>query len=411
VHNSIDERGSAWSRRREVVVAAALAAALACAACGSDGRGGGAAGAAPASRGSAGISLLATGDILLTRLPGDRMRKEGFDSLLRGIKPLVEAADLSFANLECPISTLGSPYPNKPVNVTFRASPEAAFALKDAGFDVVSLANNHMSDYGGQAVAETLRYLDLIGIAHAGAGRSGSEARAAAVARSGSFSVAFLAYAEPMWSVVEGRDPPWPAPLAAIAPGDSASAAGPGRAGTAIIRQDTLAGDIGALRARGLDLVAVSFHWGEEIAPEPSAYQKKIARMAIDAGADLVIGHHPHVLQGVERYKGGIILYSLGNAVFDMREDSTFDALAAILRLGRDARGAARIEALELLPLRIGRGTWAPSPARGEDRGRITEYLKARSSKLGLDLREGGSGRPALIEGEPWRPSLSWSSP
>jgi poly-gamma-glutamate capsule biosynthesis protein CapA/YwtB (metallophosphatase superfamily) len=400
--------------RRSVSIAAALAAALACAACGPVARAsleGPAPRVAAAGETRDGISLLATGDILLTRLPGAKMRSEGFDFLLRGLKPLIQAANLSFANLECPISTLGAPYPNKPANVTFRASPEAAFALKDAGFDAVSLANNHMSDYGEAAVAETLRYLDLIGIAHAGAGRSGFEARVAAIARNGGYSVAFLAYAEPMWSVVEGRDPPWPTPLAAIAPGASASVAGPGRAGTAIIRDDTLVGDVAALKARGFDLVAVSFHWGEEIAPEPNSYQKKYARMAIDAGADLVIGHHPHVLQGMERYKGGLILYSLGNAVFDMREDTTFDALAAILRLGRDGRGAARIEALELLPLRIGRGTWAPSPARDEDRRRITEYLKARSSKLGLELREGGSGRPALIEGEQWRPSLSWSIP
>lgn len=395
--------------RRAAAIAAALAAALACAACGSGGRGGDAAVGASASGRRGGISLLATGDILLTRLPGGRMRSEGFDSLLRGLKPLVEAADLSFANLECPISTLGSPYPNKPVNVTFRASPEAAFALKDAGFDVVSLANNHMSDYGGQAVSETLRYLDLIGIMHAGAGRSGSESRRAAFAQSKGYSIAFLAYAEPMWSVVEARDPPWPGTLAAAVPG-GAAAAGPGRAGTAIIREDTLAADIAALRASGgADIIAVSFHWGEEIAPEPNAYQRRFARMAIDAGADLVIGHHPHVLQGVERYKDGLILYSLGNTVFDMREDTTFDALAAVLGLGRDAGGKARIETLDLLPLRIGRGTWAPAPAKGDERKRITDYLRSRSAKLGLALSSGGSGRPPLVEGEQWRPSLSWS--
>jgi poly-gamma-glutamate capsule biosynthesis protein CapA/YwtB (metallophosphatase superfamily) len=401
---------------RATLIAAALAAAIACASCGSGGRGigekartpGAASGAASApSRG--GISLLATGDILLTRLPGGRMRSEGFDSLLRGLRPLVEPADISFANLECPISTLGSPYPNKPVNVTFRASPEAAFALKDAGFDVVSLANNHMSDYGGAAVSETLRYLDLIGIGHAGAGRSGAEARRAAVARAGGFSVAFLAYAEPMWSVVEARDPPWPGPLAAAGPG-GAGAAGPGRAGTSIIREDTLAADVAALKASsGADIIAVSFHWGEEIAPEPNSYQRKFARMAVDAGADIVIGHHPHVLQGVERYKEGLILYSLGNAVFDMREDTTFDALAAVLALGRDERGRARIESLDLLPLRIGRGTWAPSPAKGDERKRISDYLRSRSAKLGLELRAGGSGRPPLVDGDEWRPSLSWS--
>jgi poly-gamma-glutamate synthesis protein (capsule biosynthesis protein) len=259
-------------------------------------------------------------------------------------------------------------------------------------------------------VAETLRYLDLVGVGHAGAGRNGSEARRAALARSGAFVVAFLAYAEPVWSVVEARDPPWPAPLATIGPGGAATAAGRGEPGTAVVRDDSLRADIAALRARGdVDLVAVSFHWGEEFETEPNAYQRKYARMAVDAGADLVLGHHPHVLQGLERYKDGIILYSLGNAVFDMDPDATYDALAAILRLGRDSAGRARVQALELLPLRIARGSWAPSPARGEDRRRITDYLKARSAKLGLELRAGGSGMKPLVEGEDWRPSLAWT--
>jgi poly-gamma-glutamate capsule biosynthesis protein CapA/YwtB (metallophosphatase superfamily) len=394
--------------------AAALAAALSCSPGPRAPDGASTAAEAPASgaasAASDSISVLATGDLLFTRLPGARMRSAGFDSPLRGIKPLVEAADISFANLECPISTLGSPYPNKPVNVTFRASPEAAFALKEAGFDVVSLANNHMSDYGGEAVAETLRYLDLIGVGHAGAGRGSTEARRAAFARRGGYTLAFLAYAEPMWSVVEARDAPWPVPLAKIGPAGSARAAGQGRPGTAIVREDTLRADVAALRAAGgADIIAVSFHWGEEIAAEPNSYQKKYAHMAIDAGADLVIGHHPHVLEGVERYGNGFIFYSLGNTVFDMREDTTFDALAAILRLGRDPGGRARIEALDLLPLRIDRGTWAPRPARGGDRRRITEYLESRSEKLGLELSAGGSSGPPLVEGEEWRPSLSWS--
>jgi len=388
--------------------AIALTASLTCAACGLGVQGpGDAARAFGAGEPRAGISILAAGDVLLTRLPGERMRNAGFDSLMAGIEPLVEAADISFANLECPISTRGSPYPQKPVNVTFRASPEAAFSLREAGFDVVSLANNHMSDYGAAAVAETLRYLDLIGIEHTGAGRGGSEARRAAIARKGGYSVAFLAYVEPMWSVVEARDPPWPAPLATIGPDGVTKSAGPGRPGTAVIRDDTLMSDIASLRARGdIDIIAVSFHWGEEIAAEPNAYQRKFARMAIDGGADIVLGHHPHVLQGVERYKDGLILYSLGNLVFDMREDSTFDSLAAIVRLGRETSGKARIETLELVPLRIARGSWAPSPAIGQDRRRITDYLRERSKNLGLELRLGGV---ALLEGERWLPGLSWT--
>ncbi len=356
------------------------------------------------------LSFLATGDMLLTRLPGKRMAQNGVGYLFEKVKPLVEAADIAFGNLECPISTGGSPYPNKPENVTFRALPEAAEALSAAGYDLVSLANNHMNDYGESAVADTLRYLDRAGVATAGAGRSASESREAAILSRGGYTIAVLAYAEPVWSVVEARDPPWPKSLATLPARPSPEQIGPGRAGTAIVREDTLRSDIAKLKARGgIDIVAASFHWGEEHARAPNSYQRRIARLAIDSGADLVLGHHPHVLQGIELYNGGIILYSLGNYIFDMDPDATYDSVAVILRVDREESGDARIAAFELLPLRIARGLCRPAPAKGEDRNRISEFLVGSSEALGLALSRGSAGFAPLVEGEEWEPSLHWS--
>jgi len=357
-----------------------------------------------------GVSILATGDMLLTRLPGKRMAEKGVGFLFEKVRPLVQAADIAFGNLECPISTTGSPYPNKPPGVTFRALPEAADALSAAGYDIVSLANNHMNDYGENAVADTLGYLARAGVAAAGAGRTASESREAAILRRGGYTIAVLAYAEPVWSVVEARDPPWPEPLATLPARPAPEEIGPGRAGTAIVREDTLRSDIAKLRAKGgIDIVAASFHWGDEHARVPNSYQRRIARLAVDAGADLVLGHHPHVLQGIELYKGGIILYSLGNYIFDMDPDPTYDSVAVILRVDREGSGKARIAALDLLPMRIARGLCRPAPAKGEDRKRISEFLVGSSERLGLSLRSGRSGFAPLVEGEEWEPSLHWS--
>lgn len=369
------------------------------------------------------VSIAANGDMLLTRGPAKRIKAYGSGFLFSGIRPLIEAADIAFGNLECPISTGGTPFPNKPPGVTFRAEPQAADVLKEAGYDIVSLANNHMNDYGTTAVDETLGLLDLFGVAHAGAGRNGTEARRAAIVSRSGCTIAFLAYAEPVWSVIEARDPPWPKPLAtmaatgfapalgygpAAAPGAATDAGG--RSGTAIIREDTLRSDIENLRSRpGVDLIVVSFHWGDEFMQAPYARQRRIAQLAIECGADVVLGHHPHVLQGIERYKNGLIFYSLGNFVFDMDPDVTYDSMVVILWAVKDESGRAHIPAFDILPVRIVRKRYTPIPATGEDRRRISDTLKSRSKELGLELFQGCSDYGPLVEGEAWEPSLHWT--
>ncbi|TFG80012.1 MAG: CapA family protein [Spirochaetales bacterium] len=336
------------------------------------------------------LTLLACGDILLARTPGKRVSERGFRFLFQGVRDLVSDADIAFANLETPVSYLGEPYPGKPVNVTFRADPATLFGLAWAGFDVVSLANNHMNDYGPAALAETLEYLDLLGVARAGAGLDLEEAgRPALIERNGEL-VAILAYAEPMWSAVEAKS----ARFAVVAtraetrlsatgqrPGDG-STGDVDRAGIAPALIPAMVADVRRVRETlDPDYLFVSVHWGDEHQHIPRAFQRNFGRAAIDAGAIAVLGHHPHVLQSVERYRDGLILHSMGNFVFDMAADHTYETAAFRVILA-----GGRIRRLEVVPIRITRGLYTPVPARGTDAEGILRDLAARSAYVGTRL-------------------------
>lgn len=362
----------------------------------------------------AAVSFLACGDILLARTPGARAEAYGYRYLFRNVKDLISSADFAFANLENPASYLGKPYPGKPGNVTFRADPAALFGLAWAGFDVISLANNHINDYGPRALAETLDYLDLLGVARAGAGRDAEEARRPAIVERGGVRVAVLAYAEPIWSVVEARSSaayraatrserraaassggafdPVPAGLPPLAdgslPGSGArpDAAASSRAGLAVARVEDMRADVErALSIHKPDYLFVSVHWGEEHERYPRAFQRRFGRAAIDAGATAVIGHHPHVLQSIERYGDGLIVYSLGNFVFDMAENATYESAAV-----RFALSGGRLERAEVIPIAIARYEYAPAPARGAEAREILNRLKAWSASYGTELRVEG---------------------
>lgn len=311
------------------------------------------------------ITLLACGDVLLSRSVADAVERKGYQWPFRNAREFVSSADIAFCNLENPASFIGTPYPGKPANVTFRAPPGTLFGLKWAGFDVVSLANNHMNDYGAAALRETLDYLDLLGIARAGAGADGDSAREPAILRRNGAKVAVLAYVQNSWGVRPAGEGP----------------------GVVLAEQDRLAEDIRALRdGERPDYIVVSVHWGEEHQRFPDAFQRDFGRAAIDAGAVLVLGHHPHVLQSLETYRSGLIVYSLGNFVFDMAADHTYDTAA--LRVTLEGGG---IRGVEILPLRIDRYDYAPRPAAPAEADRILAGFRESSRVLGtpVDISEG----------------------
>ncbi len=311
------------------------------------------------------FTLLAVGDIQLSRRVAPVIAERGWAHPTAALAPLISGADLAFANLECPASYLGTPYPGKPPEVTFRARPGDLFALKAAGFDVLSLANNHAGDYGEDALRETLEALRLLDIAVCGAGMDEADARRPAVLSAADRKVAFLAYAEPIWSVLAAGEGP----------------------GVAVLREDAVVADLAAAR-EWADIVVLSLHWGEEHRGQPRESDRALARRLVDAGADAVIGHHPHVLQGAEFYRGAPILYSLGNFVFDMVSPATYDGAAALLEF-RDGRAVR----LSFLPISIDRKTYAPARAEGEAADRILSLIAARCLLVGSPgaRREDGS--------------------
>ncbi|PKL26208.1 MAG: hypothetical protein CVV47_02740 [Spirochaetae bacterium HGW-Spirochaetae-3] len=342
------------------------------------------------------FTVLACGDILLSRTPGKRAAEFGYRYLFEGIRDLVSAADISFANLETPAAYLGKPYPGKPENVTFRADPATLFGAVWAGFDVLSLANNHMNDYGPRAVEETNEFLDLLGVASCGAGGDIDEARSPAVLDLDGVRFAFLAYAEPIWSVIGARSAERAAtraeerlhgPIQATeSPADPDSRRS-STAGVALAIPGDVLADIASVKRRiDPDYLFVSIHWGDEHQHIPNEFQKTLGRAAIDAGATAVLGHHPHVLQSVERYKGGLIAYSLGNLLFDMAADGTYETAAL-----RFVVSKGRLNRVDIIPLRIARGTYAPAAATLDDAERRIGDIRRWSARFGTEIVPDGS--------------------
>lgn len=243
--------------------------------------------------------LFFVGDIMLDRGVLHMVQTQGENSWTFPLAPVAEylkEADFLFGNLESIISDKGR---NVGSIYSFRAPPASIEALAAVGFDMVSVANNHSFDYTIEAFADSLKRLESAGILYAGGGFTNREARDPSL-----FSlpngttigvVAYTTVGSPSWEATEDR--------AGIAWVDET-------------RMDQLREDIENAK-KVADIIVVSFHFGEEYQPEPSKSQRIIGETAIEAGADIVVGHHPHVLQPLEQYRDGWIVWSLGNFLFD----------------------------------------------------------------------------------------------
>lgn len=259
------------------------------------------------------ITITAVGDV---NFDSNSLRANGYAFAWESVGETMRSSDLTFANLECTISNRGEPVPGKEFH--FRGSPDALPSLRDSGgVDVVSQANNHARDWGGEAMLDCLGYLQADGIPFCGAGADYTGAHNPAYLTAQGLRVAFLAYDDIGWSG-------WPA--------------GPGYPGVADAADTRgIVRDIFAAR-ESADLVVVSFHWGTERKYTPDASQRLYAHLAVDCGADLVLGHHPHVIQGCEIYQGKLIAYSLGNFVFEPGSRRECD-YTILMRISLDAGG------------------------------------------------------------------------
>lgn len=231
------------------------------------------------------------GDLMLARRPGEAVAR-GIDPF-RTFAGVLAEADIAVGNLECVIATVGQEVPKA---YNFRCHPRN-IPLLARYFDAVSVANNHSGDYGKDGFSEQLDLLRRGGVAFFGGGKNLAEAHTPLVLERSGLRVALLGYNE-----VELRS----------------FAAGPQKAGLAWSEDERVAADIRSAReVHKADLVVVYPHWGLEYQSKPSERQRTLARLMVDSGADLVVGAHPHVTQTVEWYKGRLIVYSLGNFVFD----------------------------------------------------------------------------------------------
>lgn len=260
------------------------------------------------------VSLSVVGDIMLARGVARAMRENGTLYPIERVRDHLAAADLAFANLESPIGLKGRPLPGK--QIWFRAEPQAVEVLQAAGLDGVTVANNHILDYDEENFLETLDLLAEAGIPWTGGGRNLAEARRPLVLEARGVRIAFLGYSEFADLFFD-----WDYPRSFAATED--------RPGVAGIREDWLAEDIRAAREVA-DVVAVALHWGVEFSNYPTEEQRRLARYIVDQGADLVLGSHPHAIQGFEVYNGGFIAYSLGNFIMD-RQDTDLARESMIL--------------------------------------------------------------------------------
>ncbi len=233
------------------------------------------------------------------------------------VRQLISGADLAIANFE-------NPAPNQwrwhGSGTVFNANPALIAGIRDAGIDWVSLANNHIGDAGRKGMLQTMKNLDKYGIAHGGLGKNLAAAHKATLLEAGGVTVGILGYDM-------------------IAPSYHA---GTELAGSAGMTKKDLKADIKAARAAGADVVIVFPHWGIEYRAQPSPTQQRMAHNAIDAGADLVIGNHPHWAEAMEIYKGKPVWYALGNFVFDQTwSDYTMEGIT--LELTFDGTRLAQI--------------------------------------------------------------------
>ncbi|MEE9276426.1 MAG: CapA family protein [bacterium] len=352
------------------------------------------------------VSFLCGGDIALNRAAPPAGRPP-----LGRLAPLFQKSDLAFANLEVPLSRRGRPAPEK---IILRGPPEMARELAAAGFDALSFANNHALDYGEEAFFDTLGLLAEAGVDAVGAGRSLAAARRAVLLRRRGLTVGVLAF-----SSVLPRG--FAAGKSAARGRSSAAGVNPLRARTAYrpardldeypgtppeIRTWAVAEDLRRMKRdvrklrKAADLVIVNHHWGTSMVHETGAFQREIARAAVGAGADLVLGGHPHVIQGVEFHKGRPIVYSMGNLIFDFDIPFFTPATRQTFLFGCTLSKKG-VEDAYLLPCRC--GVNAPptllSPRRGEGR-EIGALLARLNAPFGARLAPEGDRIRLLPPGE-----------
>ena len=320
------------------------------------------------------------GDVMLGRGVDERWANGPPAGVWGTMLDRLEGLDGLFLNLECCLSTRGSPRPGRTYH--FRADPEWAIpALRSGGVTFASLANNHVLDFGREAFSDTLEGLSDGGVPHGGAGPDVDAAIEPSVVEVGGIEVAVVAFTD--------RSPSY--------------GAGPGSPGTAFLRTDPTNPrtrrlvDAALERARrhDPDLVFASLHWGPNWETRPSRTRRRFARGLIDRGVDLVHGHSAHVIQGIEVHRGRPIVYDAGDFVDDYAVKPDLHNDRSFLFELVVAEGI--VEALRLVPVEI-EGK-AANRAGEEVAGWLRERMRELSTEFGTTLRREGDGLRVPLDG------------
>jgi poly-gamma-glutamate capsule biosynthesis protein CapA/YwtB (metallophosphatase superfamily) len=324
------------------------------------------------------LKLIAVGDMMLGRGVGEMISRNGSGFPFLNVKRVLEEGDILFGVLDSPVSLKKVPNPDKPKDFPkLFCAPEAISTLKDAGFDVIHIGTNHILDFGEEGLNSTIDLLDRKGIKHIGAGRDLEEARSPSTIERNGIRIGFLGYC--LSYPVDNK-----------------------RGGCAPLKIGLIEEDIKRLE-HDVDHIVVSLHHGIEYSLYPYPEYIDIVHKIVEAGAHVVLGHHPHSLQGYEWYKDAYIIYSLANFVFDKDDKVTDINGVSKIRVSLENEGIIarpqskkfyesiisnilfekdKVKKIEHLPIVIN-DEFQPTLASGERNRDILDYFEAISSDLG----------------------------
>lgn len=280
------------------------------------------------------LKLVAVGDIMLGRSVGRRLEEnpDGYNAAFSDVVNILKNGDVTFANFEAPITnSLHSLY--KKNKIILKCSPASIDAVKAAGFDALSLANNHMMDYYDTGMYDTIALLNKYGIGHSGAGGNLDEARKPLIIEENGVKIGFISYTDMAYMYLGNPNINY--------------AAGDDRAGVAPRKMELILEDLEKLQSQ-VDISAVSLHWGVEETFKITPEMVEFAHRLMDNGADIILGHHPHQFQGIEIYKGKPIIYSMGNFIFDQNDPENMETFILEIDYEKDV-----LTGLSAIPVRI----------------------------------------------------------
>lgn len=313
------------------------------------------------------INISAVGDVMLGRYVATLI-KDNYDEPFEEVKSLFLDADIKFANLECVLSDNDLKHiKGKDKNFCLKGPADMVSVLNTVGFNVLSLANNHIYDYAHEGLIETISILESNNIKTIGAGVNLEDARKLKIIEVKGKKIGFLGYTDLAYVNFSDKN--------------QIPAASEIKSGVAPLKEEYIMKDIEYAKDK-CDLLFVSLHWSDEYTHIPKDSQIELAHKIIDAGVDGILGHHAHNLQGVEIYADKPIVYNMGNFIFDQNDDKNKDS--AVFNLTYKDN---EFEKLEIIPCRI-EGKKKTVIAEGEKYENIVEHMKKFSEVLGTELIE-----------------------